>query len=164
MALLGTRDRRDIALCLRGAQGHRPGGEEKGLDGGRHKGREGDLQGEGVPWTESRGLFITPCPPRSPAVDSLSTPSLPFLQVRNARAEYGVEEKRKVAATIVVQGNAALREALTAELQVGNNHADIFNKQVGDVKRKIKAGLYTGIYIYRKSSSSSPAYTAAPIA
>lgn len=37
--------------------------------------------------------------------------------VRNARAEYGVEEKRKVAATLVVE-DEGLRAALTAELPV----------------------------------------------
>ncbi len=37
--------------------------------------------------------------------------------IRNARAEYGVEEKRKIAATLVVE-DAALRAALTAELPV----------------------------------------------
>jgi hypothetical protein len=37
--------------------------------------------------------------------------------IRNARAEYGVEEKRRIAATLVVE-DAALREDLTAELQV----------------------------------------------
>ena len=38
--------------------------------------------------------------------------------VRNARAEYGVEEKARVAATIVVEGDSALRAALEAEIQV----------------------------------------------
>ena len=37
--------------------------------------------------------------------------------VRNARAEYGVEEKRRVAATLVV-ADAGLRQALEAEIQV----------------------------------------------
>ena len=37
--------------------------------------------------------------------------------VRNARAEYGVEEKRRVAATLVV-ADAGLRLALEAEIQV----------------------------------------------
>ena len=38
--------------------------------------------------------------------------------VRNARAEYGVEEKARVAATIVIE-DAALRKELEAEIQVG---------------------------------------------
>jgi valyl-tRNA synthetase len=37
--------------------------------------------------------------------------------VRNARAEYGVEEKRRVAATLVV-ADIALRQQLMAEIQV----------------------------------------------
>ena len=68
-------------------------------------------------------LIIARWPASGQAVDEGALSAFEALKgvvraVRNARAEYGVEEKRKVAATLVVQGDAALSEALTAELQV----------------------------------------------
>jgi hypothetical protein len=85
--------------------------------------------GAQCPWTIALGLDVfasSPCPLLSSPCQPLST--YPFIfrsraqglvrAVRNARAEYGVEEKRKIAASFVVE-DKQLRDELQGELQVG---------------------------------------------
>ena len=67
-------------------------------------------------------LIIARWPAPAQAVDEGALAAFDALKglvraVRNARAEYGVEEKRRVAATLVV-ADAGLRLALEAEIQV----------------------------------------------
>lgn len=73
--------------------------------------------------TAGDALIVAPWPVANRPADATALSHFESLKglvraVRNARAEYGVEEKRKVAATLVVE-DEGLRAALTAELQVG---------------------------------------------
>lgn len=73
--------------------------------------------------TAGEALIVAPWPAASRPADATALSHFESLKglvraVRNARAEYGVEEKRKVAATLVAE-DEGLRAALTAELQVG---------------------------------------------
>ena len=67
--------------------------------------------------TPGQALIVAPWPAAGAVVDAHALGQFGALQaavraIRNARAEYGVELGRKIAATVVVRGDEALRCAV----------------------------------------------------